>query len=62
MGMNKFLLHMPERQLNTFYKLSEDTGLAVAELMRRMYDYCLQESVLCSLVPCMSGSANLKVG
>ena len=60
--MTRFNLFIPDRQLNTFYKLSQDTGLAVADLMRRMYDYCLREPVLCDIVPCMSGTATLKVG
>ncbi len=58
--MEKFLFHLPTRQKEEFQNLSNETGEPIAELMRRMFDYCFQERVLNELVPAMSGSLGVQ--
>lgn len=55
MGMKRFNLYLPDQHLKRFEELSRQTGLPVAELMRRMYDHGFEERNLNQLVPCMSG-------
>lgn len=53
--MAKFLFNLPERQLQDYRDLSERTGLSIAEIIRRMSDYCFKETTLNILIPAMSG-------
>lgn len=49
-------LKITDWQQQSFDRLHGQTGLTKSELMRRMFDYCLQEFVINQLVPTMSGS------
>ena len=57
--MIKFLFNQPAERREDFRRLSECTGLPVAEAMRRMHDYCLQDSVLDRLFPNLSGTVTV---
>ena len=48
-----------DRQMGMLREVSEQTSLSVSEVMRRMYDHCLQPVVLNQLVPSMSGQINV---
>lgn len=55
-GRSKQYSHwIPDQQMARLRSVSTETGITVSELMRRMYDYCLQGKVLNELVPAMSG-------
>ena len=51
----KYLVQTPERQHRDFQSLKEQTELSIAELMRRMFDHCLQTNLMNEIVPNMSG-------
>ena len=53
--MPKLLFNLPPRQHNGLKHLSSQTGLSVAELLRRMIDQCMQDGAVDRLVPPMSG-------
>lgn len=53
--MTPFTLYVPERQLDEFRHLSAVTDEPIAEIMRRVWDYGLRETVLNEIIPCMSG-------
>ena len=53
--MERFNLYLPNQQLNSFRQVAEKTGYSVAEILRRMGDYCLQEPVLPVIFPVASG-------
>ena len=53
--MVRFDLYVTSQQREEIRIRSEQTGLTAAELLRRMMDYCSQETVMNQLVPNMSG-------
>lgn len=53
--MPKLLFNLPPRQHGGLKLLSRQTGLSVAELLRRMIDRCMQDEEVNRLVPPMSG-------
>lgn len=53
--MRAFTFYLPERQLNDFRQLSQQTGESMAALMRRLFDHGLQEHSLNQIIPSMSG-------
>lgn len=55
MAKQRYNQYLEVRQVATFESLRDHTGITVSELMRRMFDYCFQESVMNQIVPCMSG-------
>lgn len=57
--LNRFNLFLPEHQTQAFNRLSEQTKLSVAELMRRIFDQALNAEALNNLVPAMSGQLQL---
>lgn len=54
-AMRHLNVQVPDRHRDKMETLQSQTGLTLSELMRRMFDYCLQPQVLNMLVPCMSG-------
>ncbi len=50
---------VPERHVEQFRSLARQTEIPVAELMRRMFDFCLQKEVLDRIMPSMSGQISL---
>ncbi len=53
--MRRFNQYMPERQIEQFRALAQQTEIPVSELMRRMFDHCFREEVLNTIVPALSG-------
>lgn len=47
-------------QADELERLKQLTGLPKTEIIRRMFDHCVQESVLNQLVPTLSGSLGLR--
>jgi truncated hemoglobin YjbI len=52
--------YIPDRQMEMFRDISKQSELNVSELMRRFYDFCLQQHNLNQILPSMSGT--IKVG
>ncbi len=50
---------VPERHVEQFRSLARQTEIPVAELMRRMFDFCLKPDVINVIVPSMSGQVRL---
>jgi hypothetical protein len=50
---------LPARHIDLLCSLSEQTGLAEADWIRRALDYIAQEKVLNEIVPGMSGGFKL---
>ncbi len=56
----RLIVTMPDRQRDGLRVVSVETGLSVAEILRRMVDFCFRDEVLNQLVPCMSGQVNIR--
>lgn len=56
MAMKLQNLLMPERQPVALKLVSEQVGLTVSEILRRMVDHCLQPKVFFEMIPAVSGA------
>ena len=59
-GQWHYNMMLPQRHERSLRSVSNQTGLSLAELVRRFIDHCLQGDALNVIVPSMSG--RLEVG
>lgn len=58
--MHRYHIFLTERQFENLKQLSEFTGIAVSELVRRFIDHSAQSKVLDEIIPFLSGQ--IKIG
>ncbi len=59
--MNRFDFYLTSGQTFLLRKLSNEAEVSVSELIRRAIDYCLQEHIICNLLP-LYESGSISVG